>query len=538
MVYPPQLPLQDSAATRSDPTTPPQSRSLFLALPAELITHVVSFLPLLALPKVAASCKAFHAIVHQDAHWKARVHAMGIPHPPKSHAPFASWKDLVLGHYPYWFLPKHKIWFADGTDTDSGLAGQLVLVRYDHRTGNIEGYQMTAEKGVQTLHPWEEKNEVTINDFNPRVQLHLSNPVLTLRPRIQHIDPSIPPPQSKSSAYDHLLTYETRVDSDFAHSHGIQTHILLAKAIETERIHPSMSLWPPRRLPAMDRVRRLDQPHWIGLRIHDAATYTQTSEKPATHEQICDSAFRIRRQIRAWGAGARALRGMFELIPGGLRRAESVSTFATLPPEAYTPTKQKPYVGLFVGDYSGNGCEFLLVQQRIGKEIRGAEKIEPRMDDNFLHPTTNFGVPSPVTSLSDVAVGGDQAVMGVEDEAAAQDPEGFTGRLEAVKLTGDAHIPRGEFTWIAEDIGNKGYLYTARSGEFKDARVVRSWGHIAGRGFRDDAFMKAELILVSHNCLAQFWVEFGHVSYYKRVDMDRFLNVDDGEVAITLDENS
>lgn len=30
--------------------------------------------------------------------------------------------------------------------------------------------------------------------------------------------------------------------------------------------------------------------------------------------------------------------------------------------------------------------------------------------------------------------------------------------------------------------------------------------------------------MVSHDRLAQYWVGFGHISYYERVDVDRFLD--------------
>lgn len=38
-----------------------------------------------------------------------------------------------------------------------------------------------------------------------------------------------------------------------------------------------------------------------------------------------------------------------------------------------------------------------------------------------------------------------------------------------------------------------------------------------------DTYMESQLILVSHNRLAQYWINFRHVSYYQRVDVDRFL---------------
>ena len=39
-----------------------------------------------------------------------------------------------------------------------------------------------------------------------------------------------------------------------------------------------------------------------------------------------------------------------------------------------------------------------------------------------------------------------------------------------------------------------------------------------------DEFVTSQLILVSPDVLAQYWVVFGHIAYYKRVDVDKLLN--------------
>ena len=38
-----------------------------------------------------------------------------------------------------------------------------------------------------------------------------------------------------------------------------------------------------------------------------------------------------------------------------------------------------------------------------------------------------------------------------------------------------------------------------------------------------DKYISSQLILLSHNRLAQYWVGFGHISYFERVDIDAFL---------------
>ncbi|KAG9785671.1 hypothetical protein KCU88_g2398, partial [Aureobasidium melanogenum] len=109
--------------------------------------------------------------------------------------------------------------------------------------------------------------------------------------------------------------------------------------------------------------------------------------------------------------------------------------------------------------------------------------------------------------------------------SAAQDDDGVhRGAIEAVKLTGDPNIPRGEHTFIADDIGPNGLIRIAQEHPFKGARVVRSRGHVAARGFQDDKFIPSQLIMISHDKLAQYWLPYGHVSFYERVDIDKLMD--------------
>jgi hypothetical protein len=70
----------------------------------------------------------------------------------------------------------------------------------------------------------------------------------------------------------------------------------------------------------------------------------------------------------------------------------------------------------------------------------------------------------------------------------------YRGRIEAIKLTGDPNIPRGEYTFIAPDIGPNGLIRVATEEMFKGARIVKSVGHIAARGFREGECERARLI--------------------------------------------
>jgi hypothetical protein len=65
--------------------------------------------------------------------------------------------------------------------------------------------------------------------------------------------------------------------------------------------------------------------------------------------------------------------------------------------------------------------------------------------------------------------------------------------LEGIKLTGDPNIPRGEISFVAEDIGPKGLIGVSQDEEFRGARVVKSKGHIAFQHYTDGKFNKCSI---------------------------------------------
>jgi hypothetical protein len=200
----------------------------------------------------------------------------------------------------------------------------------------------------------------------------------------------------------------------------------------------------------------------------------------------------------------------------GVHLGEEVYTYATLDPKLYTPTEDKPWRGIWVGDYSGHGCEFLLMNQPDDKE--------------------------PVDESS-VIQGEDETT--VDFEKRKKEERRHRGSLEAIKLTGDPNVPRGEYTFIADDISQAGYIRTADEAQFRGARIVKSRGHIAARMFRNgefyvysglaglmriDKYIESQLIMISHDRLAQYWVGFGHISFYERVNIDKFLSPEDDPI--------
>ena len=436
---------------------------LLLKLPSEVLSQILGYLPPLSLVDLSATCRHLRSHAHDDLLW-ARLIREELPFAPASPLPCASWRELYKTHHPYWFLPKHKIWFSDRE-----ASGQLIIARYDPRTGSIEGYRLLAQNNPDQQHPlrWEWKPSVFIHFFRPEVYLFLDDPVVKL-----DRDAYEPGPR---------LTQEvTMYRRPEGIGNSICSKIGLARSMAPEIQSPSMMLWPPQIFPTTDRVRS-----------DSHSGFRSTGHRPEKHSQISDNAFRIRKWMQFGGGGL----GSLSVRMTG----EAVSTFGTLPAECYTPDTQKPWQGIWVGDYSAHGCEFLVVIQKTPEEAKSAPKIRLRRSpsdlldmemggyfstENLTTATLDYDNDSgSERSMHEVAeISMDERCEDVYKDAS---PPGDSGRLECMKLTGDPHVRRGEYTWIAEDIGQAGLIRVAQEEMFRGARVVKSWGHIAARGFLD-----------------------------------------------------
>ncbi|KAI1451828.1 F-box domain-containing protein [Annulohypoxylon moriforme] len=467
---------RDSSPTKSFSSSPPE-RTPLLDLPSELIDAILSWLTPLELAAVSLVCRVLRNHANSDSQWKRHVllnlpgNRITTPYPCKS------WRELYISHDPYWFLTKHKLWFCDRE-----LTGQMIIVRYDERRGCIEGYQLVSTRSKEGSEPWLADRDVHIHHFEPSVKLHLDKPILQLNAdSLENIVRG-----KSSSPFRHFyseqpMRIKNGTDPRF-------TNFLLAKPLDKKALNGRMApefphgyVWPPPAIPARHRVT--GQP----AGVHPLATsinYTRSTAamwQPRNRSEASDQIFRIRQWMEM---GPPTL---------GVHFAEEVVTYSTLEPYLYTPTAERPWRGIWVGDYSGHGCEFLLINQ-------------PDVDDGDKRPLARL-----------------------ENETEEEFQERFLhervyrGRLEAIKLTGDANVPRGEYTFVADDLGEDGFIGTAREPPFEGSRVVKSKGHIAHMGFYNDRYIESQLLLLSHNRLAQYWVGFGHISFFERVDIDQFL---------------
>ncbi len=514
--------------------------SPLLKLPAELIQYVLSYLAPIHLAKVAQTCQALSDQSADDAIWHPLVNG-NLKTPISSPHPCNTYRELYIAHHPHWFLPRHQLWFADTVP-----AGKLIVSRFDPAEGSIVAYAVVAKQAVRTLRRWERDPRVIIHSFDPRVALNLERPVLRLT--VDSVKTEDQPDNNPSDrGYGPSSRYSKEVVMETFTEPGFYSSFMLCRPLPDTAISEGTQVWPPLHFPAGSRTRN-----------SSVSSYQSTGYRPSALSEVSEHNFRLRKWVEYNGrrssprmmsftspnglAAALGLNGRFfsatmEGGGGGLsvRMPEDITTYATLPQSCYTPTPDKPWQGIWCGDYSGHGCEFILIRQPDEEEQR---PLPEGMDylDNYFRGTLNRAsaqtvdgdsdVDEPnhapvVTGLVRIDVQRDALDRQIEESGMDADafvaamrssgqhppqptavlaessrrvgadlPNAPSGRLEAIKLTGDINIPRGEYTFIAPNIGNGGFVRIADEELFRGARVVRSAGHIAAQAFQDGEFSR------------------------------------------------
>ncbi len=240
-------------------------------------------------------------------------------------------------------------------------------------------------------------------------------------------------------------------------SHNIFSTFFLSRAIPEHALDKRMELWPPLSIPGMPRVRSASQDNFQGW-----------GHKPQKLEEISDTTFRLRKWIQFSVGGSNF----------GVRMGDEVSTWSTLKPELYIPTAEKPYQGIYVGDYAGHGCEFLLVTQ-----TEKAPPVSPQPEVSQFYSTLPMMAMAQNGSVHFNGESESPSEHSSENRSDIEEDGIYKGAIEAIKLTGDLYVPRGQHTFIADDIGARGFIRNAEETPFHGGRVVRCRGHVAGRGF-------------------------------------------------------
>ncbi|EME48786.1 hypothetical protein DOTSEDRAFT_30171 [Dothistroma septosporum NZE10] len=529
-----------------------------LELPAELLLHILTFLGAAEVTNVAKTCRHLYRQCFDDQVWQPIVNAEVPGKTITSYGPASSFHDLYVAHHPHWFLTRKKIWFSD-----SEPHGKLLITRYDEQQGVIEAFAAVASRGFSEMSFWEKDREVIIHSFHPRISLDFRQPVVRLNVEAQKANPPNDYPSDRSYAPESNYSKETLMET-FSEA-GLYGSFMLCRTLPDSAITEQTKIWPPLSYPATSRARNDSQNN-----------YRSAGHRPTKASEVSHNNFRLRKWVEY--AGRRSSPNMISFTSGiptalgvgipyfasglgsaggggmSIRMPEDITTYASLPESCYTPTAQKPWQGIWCGDYSGHGCEFIAIIQPDAEDMRplprgtgwlqewfkGGRRGSSSSDASFVSAREEMDSTSIVEDDDSNQAGpSDRLVLDADTlPPAAQTNSGAgsigtspgnvpSGRLEAIKITGDPNIPRGHYTFIAPDIGHGGFLRIADEATFRGARVVRSAGHIAGRGFRSDQYTPSQLILISHNTLAQFWEGFGHISYYQRVDLDALTQYND-----------
>jgi len=544
-------------------------------LPIELLDQILSYLSPLDFVNVSETCHRLRRQALDDTFWQRFVQR-NVATKLKTSGIDPSFHKLYTRHHGRWFLPLHRIWYSDQYPY-----GKLLYARYDPYRSCIEAYQVVAERGRLNSSSVDfAGRQVEYHPFHPYVHLDLNSASIHLSGDTNEQPPDfndeirMPPTLQDDDS--------SRVEHSFIHTRNLETHN-----------EGWQSVWPPRLLPTPDDQR---------VRNQSPSGFRSFDHNPSLASQLSTATFRIRQWIEFSHFIPAGLHIFGSGGQGGKRVGETVATYATLPVECYTPTKEKPWQGIWCGDYTGHGTEYLVLLQPddpkpLPEKAQRAFAMWPNVNENavlddeddeaddaglpldFVHhwelnnaaeqqasqtsSSSSSTTSTPAASTSEASTSNPEAntiptrsrpsTTTTPPQSDPNDTAPYKGRLEAIKLTGDPNIPRGEPTWFVQDLGSRGFVgytkdpvfsanHTQNTANNKDdnddntrgeegeeeeepKRIVRSVGHVAHTGFIGDGYLPNCLVLISGDRLAQYWETFGFMSFYQRVDLDGFMSV-------------
>ncbi|GAO49292.1 hypothetical protein G7K_3444-t2 [Saitoella complicata NRRL Y-17804] len=408
----------------SDPPTPPDSNefeaeeagstgpSYLLALPPELLLRIMSLADVSDLISLSQVNRTLFGLITTDTIWKRHC----APH--TSPAPYSSFFDM------YTHLLHREGWLQGVWIGDRQFYGSLLVGRYNPFTGRVELYEVRATRASGSTGDesqflvWDAvEDQVDDTDLVSHFHPHLGLRPAPLLVRHGHM----PPIADQTPPWTMIAT----------EAHAVRVYPLNDDAVAGL---PERQVWPSSHIPAVDRTLTM-------MSRNASIRHPGIGEEPFISKDL----FKFFR-----GEDRSTLNyitiGMLRVVVNGRDVYES---FGRLHPELMRRTKEKPLQGLWVGDYSAHGPEYLLLNYEV-------------MENNTV--------------------------------------------LHAVKITGDPNVPRGEITFRVPDIVNPVRTKTSEDGTTR--KYYPAWGQIAGYGFTSSEWTEAEFVWMSDEEIVLRWFLF------------------------------
>ncbi|KAJ6256786.1 hypothetical protein Dda_8653 [Drechslerella dactyloides] len=430
--------------TEIEETAPAPSKITLLSLPSEIINNILFYLPEMSLYAVSLTCHALQSHSLTDSLWQ---NILGWPDLTSPY-PYPSYRALHHALSPHLFL-RRKIFIGDNQ-----FFGSVLATRYMPVSGSIEAFRVITTPAIHhDVNWWSWDPTIPIYPYDTRVGLW------------READLKITPNFHESGL---------RRIQPVCRGKGVFSSYVRAQAILKKDVYHQMAVWPPQTIPAETRVRNESA---TGFRSSAGSSMTLAWSVNIDGEEIPvnegERAFgRPGGPVMQWSPyiptptaskdpdarwkvdEARSKSGFLSTSAFRIKKwavlsvnaemddpriGEDVETFAEVDEALWTPTKEYPYRGIWVGNYTPHAHELLLFHQ---PETTGGEK-----------------------------------------------------RLEVIKLTGDPNVPRGEYTWIIDDLSQPLRTADESEHEWPGAKVYKARGHIADHGFSMDRYVDIQVIL-------------------------------------------
>ncbi|CAN6659742.1 hypothetical protein TRVA0_031S01750 [Trichomonascus vanleenenianus] len=438
-------------------------------LPYEILYTIFGYVQGTDLARLGTTCRRFEAIVFDQEGGVLWKDACQGELGIKCCEPYANYYDLYAQLHAHAWLSNGSVWFSDKPQF-----GSVVGCEYNPENGCLELCEVT----VQRDEPLLLRNEAAAGEILTEVDLRPVS-VVPLRANCR----ASPSKMFSLCGHTRYSRPESMCQAD---TQGVLfTRLERAFPLNHPQVPRYVAAWPPCTVPTKQRVRLggYTKKHASKCVSYADSGTTTTTTSPGIGGgggSNCGNG-----SVTAAPPPAQAHNTVSDTASPSpshfkLRRwlsfnrystlGETVETFAQLPNELATPIPEKPWQGVWVADFGLQGLQMLLLHQ----------------------PSAE--------------------------------------RLEAIKLTGDVNIPRGELAFVVDDLTNvkqpdetwrtiSANWWWVTEEERQLESMVDSRTQYSDTNYSSSWFDETQLILMpGHNSLAHYEKRLQVVTFLKRID--------------------